>query len=318
MARNSNRLILFCIIVLLFLLTPVCSLALPPKPTETPAVTVGIVTDVHIEAMGDYDGRATCLTNVVNRFNAVSPDFVIELGDAVNARGSEAEIISEYEIFESIYSDLTIPRYYVLGNHECEYDEWPDTQIAATLWMEHTGATACYYSFDVGNFHFVVLENAQIPVNGGQLNWLKNDLAASNKMTLVFIHCPVAEDLQQALADDSDLRAVFCGHLHTNRHSVVNGIDYYVLAHCYWECSSCCSLLSIYPDGSISLEGFGFQKSYVNNFSEQEGDQAVMKEANGLSAKILRVLTDTCFYLGIAFSLTLIGVFILFKKSRKR
>lgn len=258
-----------------------------------PSLRVGVITDMHLRP--EIPKRDEYLNEFVSRMNAWSPDFVIELGDAV--QWGQDTLLNR---FETIYDELIPPRYYVLGNHEL-WDEPHDLLIdsdnsddvtpqwGATreLYLAHTSAIGCYYSFDCGDFHFIVLDNAGDDMTGGQkpkcgetqLDWLRRDLASSHKKTFVFAHWGLdprhlgdsttvgaahdADEARTIFEQDGDVAAVFMGHRHVNYYSDINGIDYYTLDNAFVEdvgsLSCTYSQLYIYPDGSIWLHGFGNQ-----------------------------------------------------------
>jgi alkaline phosphatase len=112
-----------------------------------------------------------------------------------------------------------------------------------------------YYSFDVAGLHCVVLDanyradgsdydrgnfdwtDANIPPH--ELDWLKQDLAASQGCVIVFIHQLLdgegsvyvknAPDVRQALEESGKVLAVFQGHHHEGAYSRIEGIHYYTL-----------------------------------------------------------------------------------------
>jgi len=262
-------------LALLILLAPVCA-------TSELSLRVGIITDMHLTRPEYFPERDDYLTKFVSRMNDWSPDFVIELGDAIE-HGTAVDVLDK---FEAIYSDLIPPRYYVLGNHELfgyvpKYGLNPDR--GREVYLAHTNATACYYSFDHGDFHFIVLDTAEEIIGKTQMNWLRSDLASSHKKTFVFTHVPLdpihpgdlqrtppaddAAEARAALEEDGDVVAVFVGHRHVNYYSCINGIDYYTLDNTYvqperaWaeDLPYTWSELYIFSDGSIWLEGFGSQ-----------------------------------------------------------
>src|SRR5205823_13252280 len=104
--------------------------------------------------------------------------------------------LSDLETIESVYDDLTMDSNYVLGNDDLDY-------ISKQDFLDHTGMNAKYGSYDVGNFHFVILDamyrsdSDSDDYNSGNFNyltayippsertWLTADLAATTKKTIV-------------------------------------------------------------------------------------------------------------------------------------
>lgn len=228
----------------------------------TDVLHVGIFTDLHAhdtdspaehKVMTDYAER---LQACVDAMNAWPADLVIELGDFVNGNfvmgapiGDPARIPGILAQADAIYSGLDAPRYYVLGNHDV-YDLSKDEFIAGS------GADATYESFDRGAYHFVILDaqynkkgadlsHAGWVVQGNipapELDWLKQDLAATDKPTIVCVHQRLDVDydllsggpeildnaaVKQVLVDSGVVIAVFQGHDHENAHSLIDGIHY--------------------------------------------------------------------------------------------
>lgn len=120
--------------------------------------------------------------------------------------------LSLYGRFKKIVSVGGVPQYYVAGNHDLDFDATDDAHSFDTFRREWGPE---YYSFDIGQVHFVVLDDVRYPCNGvddhafcdpagepayngviheRQLVWLHNDLAHVPKDMLLVInaHIPFA------------------------------------------------------------------------------------------------------------------------------
>ena len=257
---NNHPRLVASLLALVLVLLPVTAYA-----TED-TVRLGIVTDVHVhdtnspnehKVMVNYAER---VTEFVNAMNAWPADAVIQLGDFVNGAfvmgadlGDPARIPGLLDLGLAALNAFEGPIHHVIGNHDV-YDLAKDAILAAT------GAEAAVYSFDLGAFHVVVLD-AQFNKDGedyghigwmvqgmipaAQLDWLRSDLAASDKPTLVCIHQPldvafsltaggppVANrlEVQEVLAADGDVIAVFQGHTHDFSLNTIDGIHYVTFA----------------------------------------------------------------------------------------
>jgi alkaline phosphatase len=156
------------------------------------------------------------------------PDFVIDLGDFACQAG-EGQTTAELHDAQlqglihhwSVFSRVPCPAYLAMGNHDVGWLHGGDEKIEpADLYagphggeditkQEYLAATRMpgrYYSFDVRNYHFIVLDanNARDPaavapghdgvaggyfVDGQQMAWLEENLAAHRgKTTVVFCH----------------------------------------------------------------------------------------------------------------------------------
>ena len=118
--------------------------------------------------------------------------------------------LSLYGRFKRIVAPGGVPQYYVGGNHDLDFDADDDAHSFDTFRREWGPE---YYSFDIGQVHFVVLDNVRYPCNGvddhpfcnparrptyngviheRQLAWLRNDLAhvPQQKLLVISAHIP--------------------------------------------------------------------------------------------------------------------------------
>ncbi len=134
--------------------------------------------------------------------------------------------LSLYPRFKEILSVAKAPQYYVGGNHDLDFDAPSDDHSFDTFRREWGPE---YYSFDIGQVHFVVLDDVKYPcldednldgLHGGcdddilsgatyngviterQLEWLANDLAhvPAHKLIVVNKHIPIASFIDQNIA----------------------------------------------------------------------------------------------------------------------
>ncbi len=272
--------ILSCLMVLSLLLgactLPAIPSALEPEQTIPPGTPVryDVVAEAHIRTILSLESRQIALKEAVTALNAWEPDFVIQLGDLIEGRESQAVTEQEFTIALEIYNELNVPKYHVMGNHDYSYIDYVNSYIAIKLWMETMGIPSSYYSFNVREFHFVVLNNAGWNVVGEQLNWLQEDLSSSNMTTIVFAHRPILPyegmpadfgnpELQAVLEANRAVIAVIHGHLHENIQARINGIDYYAFENLHHlKDDPSYAEVYIYPDSTIIIKGFGNQVSY--------------------------------------------------------
>ncbi len=116
--------------------------------------------------------------------------FVISLGDNVH------DALCLYDRYLAVMAELGIPTFYVLGNHDMNYDSPNDTYSAET-YTRHCGPP--YYAFNYGKVHFVVLDSVVWTgseyygaISDEQLTWLKNDLSfvPEDYLIVVSMHIP--------------------------------------------------------------------------------------------------------------------------------
>lgn len=255
----------------------------------TPVTRVGMVTDLHYAdkpAAGARHYRETLakLTEAVERFNKDKPDFVVEVGDFVDAAESPAVELKYLKRVGDVFSTIAAPKHCVLGNH-CV-----DT-LTKQEFLDGVGQKESFYSFDAGKTHFVVLDgcfradgkpygrknskwdDANLPA--AQVDWLRDDLQATDKKTIVFVHQRLdnikqyavknAADVRKVLEQSGKVRTVFQGHSHKNDYQEIAGIHYCTLVAMVEGSraeNSGYSLMEIADDGGIRIEGFRKQKAY--------------------------------------------------------
>jgi alkaline phosphatase len=253
------------------------------------ALKVGLVTDLHYAdkpPAGSRHYRETPdkLAEAAEQYSKEKPRFIVELGDLVDAADS---VETEQRYLKTInreFSAISKDRHYVLGNH-CV-----DTLTKAEF-LDGVEQKQSYYSFDRGDFHFVVLDacfrndgepygrknskwnDANIPA--AEVEWLQGDLKATSKTTVIFAHqrldvsndhgvknCP---EVRKIFEDSGKVVAVFQGHSHQNDLKDISGIHYCTLVAMV-EGSGAenngYSIMSLASDGTISITGFRKQAMY--------------------------------------------------------
>ncbi len=212
-------------------------------------IRIGICTDVHQDYFYGMPERLQVFVDDMKERNA---DFVIQLGDFCYP-------IAENIPFLNVWNSFEGPKYHVMGNHDMDHHTKED-------FMRFTGMPKPYYSFDIGGYHFIVLDlnNAKVgstivPYSRGnqngtltdlnymdnlQLQWLEEDINATNKRTIIFSHQTLFYELQnkayfdgiieKANAKHKKVIATFSGHQHLNwmrsrmgvQHIQVNSMSY--------------------------------------------------------------------------------------------
>lgn len=155
-------------------------------------------------------------------------EFAIGLGDFVNDCTNE-EWDSYFRNFSFMNMNTTIVP--VAGNHEGNL-QWFKFNNMFNIGVVEDSATitGCYYSFDWGDAHFAVLNtNDMYPMSASQINWLKNDMNASNaQWKIVLMHralysagkninkpdTVIMRNLLLPIIDELGIDVVFAGHDH--------------------------------------------------------------------------------------------------------
>ncbi|MCX7400728.1 MAG: metallophosphoesterase [Planctomycetales bacterium] len=253
------------------------------------SLRIGLITDLHHAdkpAAGSRFYRETIgkLNSADEEYQKTGLDFVVELGDLIDAADSVETELSYLRTINLEFSKLSTDRHYVLGNH-CV-----DT-LTKTEFLQEVGQKASYYSFDRVGFHFIVLDacfrNDGVPygrknskwndanIPPAELEWLREDLRSTKLPTIVFVHQRLdvttdhgvtnCVDVRDVLKNSGQVLAVFQGHSHQNDLNDIDGIYYCTLVAMVEGSgleNSGASLLELHDDGTIHVTGFRKQKSY--------------------------------------------------------
>ena len=207
-------------------------------------------------ALGDCGNASTNQVDVknaaLNYIGSASLDALLTIGDNAYNSGLDNELQTEF--FDIYKNDLfrytklfTVPGNHDYGNSSANtgvrnnaYYTSFSVPAAAECGGTASG-TEAYYSYDVGNVHFVALDSygkedanttKLYDTTGAQCVWLKNDLAANTKQWVVvyFHHPPYTKASHNSDTETADLMLirerfirilerygvdlVLCGHSH--------------------------------------------------------------------------------------------------------
>ncbi len=261
--------------------------ALIGKETAT-LLKIGLVTDLHYAdkpPAGSRHYRETPdkLAEAALQFEKEQPDFIVELGDFIDAADAVETELGYLKRINGDFSLINRRRHYVLGNH-CVYT------LTKQEFLDGVEQEDSYHSFDVGGYHFVVLDSCfrsdgepygrknfewtdpNIPA--AEVEWLKADLQATSKPTIVFAHQRLdvgspygvknAAEIRQVL-EAGNVRAVLQGHSHKNDHNEIGDIHYCTLVAMVEGSGpeqNGFSTMTLSPDGTIEITGFRKQQNY--------------------------------------------------------
>ncbi len=206
-------------------------------------IIFGVCADIHHSK--DFDERWR-LEKFLAEAKERKANFIIQLGDLCSFSDEGHEIAALFNSFEG-------PHYHVLGNHETEFSDKKSV-------LEMLGQKEQYYSFDAGDYHFIVLDTnyekqgdkfydyncrrhdfSNCYINPEQLAWLDADLASTDKRCFIFMHatCEVGDF---GIINKNDFRGVLwkanqrvgynkvtmvvSGHDHTDEYLYKGGIHY--------------------------------------------------------------------------------------------
>jgi alkaline phosphatase len=253
---------------------------------DQPKLRIGLLTDLHYAdkpPAGSRHYRETLPKLAESAQQLTNLDFVVELGDFIDAADSVETEQRYLTTISQAFAEIPGPKHFVLGNH-CV-----DT-LTKQEFLAGVGQQQSFYSFDADSVHFVVLDacfradgapygrkngrwtDTNIPP--AEMEWLKADLAATQKQVIVLIHQRLdvtkqhsvknAAAVRHALAASGRVLAVFQGHSHQNDYQQIDGIHYCTLAAMVEGSgveNNGYSILEI-ERGVIRVTGFRRQKSY--------------------------------------------------------
>ena len=206
-------------------------------------VRFGVITDIHPDIMHDATAR---LQDFLKAAKKEKVDFIIELGDFCMVKEKNQPFVDLWNSFEG-------DKYHVLGNHDM------DNETKAN-YIKFVGAVDRYYSFDKGDYHFIVMDPNNLKdgdkytpyahgnfyvdakkrawVDPEQVAWLKEDLKNTDKRCIIFSH----QCFENSVSNREEIRAIFeaenarvgytkvvaalSGHDHTDYQKEINGIAY--------------------------------------------------------------------------------------------
>ena len=202
-----------------------------------------IASDFHAQDVPDGKERVASFIQAAERENV---DFIIELGDFCRMDSAGQSIM---KIWDSYRGD----KFHVIGNHDMDKYDYKE-------YVEGRNMPGRYYSFDKGDFHFIVLDGNNLYdgkeyrhyergnyyvdpkmrafVDEEQLAWLKSDLKSTGKKCILFSHQSIDSfmnngDEVRKILEGENARAgfkkvvlAFSGHNHSNYTKNINGIAY--------------------------------------------------------------------------------------------
>lgn len=202
-----------------------------------------IASDFHAQDVPDGEER---IASFIRAAKDEKVDFIIELGDF-------CRLDSAGQVYLKLWDSFEGDKYHVIGNHDMD-SYTPEEYVAG---MKMPGR---YYSFDKGDFHFIVLDGNNLYdgkeythyakanyyvdpkmrafIDPEQMAWLKQDLAATDKKCVLFSHQSIEQFLNNGatvrqILEDENRRAgfkkvvlAFGGHNHSNYTKEINGITY--------------------------------------------------------------------------------------------
>ena len=178
--------------------------------------------------------RAGVFRRGVERVNLLRPEFVMSVGDLIEGYSWEVdEIARQWRAFDRLIAPLTMPFFYVPGNHDVS------NEVMTAAWEDRFGRP--YYHFVYRDVLFLVLnseDESSGQIGGEQRAYVEDVLGRypDVRWTLVFVHKPLWEfepnqngwaEIERRLTGRPF--TVFAGHRHRYLSDVRDGAHYVVL-----------------------------------------------------------------------------------------
>lgn len=182
--------------------------------------------------------RAGIFMEGVKRLNMLQPEFVMSVGDLIQGYTEDMDQLKrEWKEFNSFVAQLTMPFFYVPGNHDIT------NQVMEDLWKKQFGKT--HYHFKYKDVLFMCLNSEDQKRGAGrgtisddQYKYIEKTLADNEdvRWTLIFMHQPLWKqedtkrwaDVEKLLQDRK--HTVFVGHEHRYARYERNNGKYFILA----------------------------------------------------------------------------------------
>ncbi|MFV0248835.1 MAG: metallophosphoesterase family protein [Tenacibaculum sp.] len=170
------------------------------------SLRIAFITDMHISP--EIPRSITVLEKIIKTLNnsKLPLDFIINGGDTVYdvffENREKAE--KQWDAVLKIFDKSTVPIYHVIGNHDIW--AWGDKDILPSedgygkaMPLSKLNMLNPYYTFDKGNWKFIVLDNCQkdkqsyiVAIDKEQIYWLEHQISVCKQENICIIsHAPL-------------------------------------------------------------------------------------------------------------------------------
>lgn len=220
------------------------------NPENKAPLKIAHITDVHIRPEENVPARAIAW---LQKVKSHQPDFFLNGGDSIHDAAydgvSRERTLEQWKVWDQFRSEISdFDVYSCIGNHDPWWDvsDKSDSMYGKAYVVKKLGIPAAYYSFDRGNWHFIILDGNHegISLGAEQMDWLKDDLEslAPNTPTLIMSHFPITSVTDALVGgqhkDHRELKTLFyahrdkvkvclSGHQHMLDRAWYNGVHYF-------------------------------------------------------------------------------------------
>lgn len=214
---------------------------------------IGIVADIHCgpDADTQLGGNAPALLGAFcEAMDGFKPDLIVDLGDRINPVDTKQDQSRTAWARQQLL-EVGVPVYHVIGNTDVA--NVTKAELAEVL--AKSGPYECMAQWDP---HVVLLDSQDPPFDrvGGEIgrdqrSWLETVLEGNAGPSLIFCHRPLDEQdlrghryfasrperahvrnrarIRELFEQGEQVLAVFAGHMHWTRATVINGLPYVTL-----------------------------------------------------------------------------------------
>ena len=215
-----------------------------------PKLRLALVTDIHHGPPTKTkrgDEALPLLHKFVDFANDWSADLVVDLGDRISDKDNATDRRLTADV-AGAFQRVSIPRRHLAGNHDLEFMTRQDGE-------ELLGTSLTSESLDINGFHLVFWQAGVkydrqdgFSLTDGDIQWLADDLAATDLPAIVFSHVPLdgalmtgnfyfeanqhcsqyseTEEIRRVLREAGNVVLCVAGHVHWNKANSVDGIPY--------------------------------------------------------------------------------------------
>ena len=215
-----------------------------------PKLRLALVTDIHHGPPTKTkrgDEALPLLHKFVDFANDWGADLVVDLGDRISDKDNATDRRLTADV-AGAFQRVSIPRRHLAGNHDLEFMTRQDGE-------ELLGTSLTSESVDINGFHLVFWQAGVkydrqdgFSLIDGDIQWLADDLAATDLPAIVFSHVPLdgalmtgnfyfeanqhcsqyseTGEIRRVLLEAGNVVLCVAGHVHWNKANSVDGIPY--------------------------------------------------------------------------------------------
>ena len=249
-------------------------------------VRFGLVADPHVADLPDAGGRryrlaAPRMEAAAKALRAEGARFLVEMGDLKDAGSDEAATLANLAAAAGALRAFGGPVEPVLGNHDVDRISKAQFLRGFADGLGLAEPPAAHAAWRVGAVTFVRLDGDFFPdgrdladggnnhrvctIPPGQVEWLRETLAAAPGPCVVFCHSLLTGDWDSVITNGADIRAVleaagnvcavFQAHTHADAFKEINGIRYCTVPSIAHD-DGPYELVDVFPDGRVRVRGF--------------------------------------------------------------